>query len=112
MIISIKADKEWLDKIEEHFEEYSWPLFTKEFIIYEHKSNVNIDDKRDVGVCFDVSISNGMSLHSDRVRLRLYCGSSHVKLAAPFWWRWKMNRKIMKLMKASLKEELKRIKEC
>lgn len=110
MSISIKADKEWLDKIEEHFEEYSWPLFTKEFIIYEHKSNVKIDDGRGVEVCFGVSVHNSMSWHSDRIRLWLCYGSSHVKLAAPFWWRWKMKRKIMKLMKASLKEELKRIK--
>lgn len=108
-MISVKAKREWLDAIEKHFEEYSWPLFGSQFLIYEHRSEIRLGKDTKISIFFEVDVGNKLK-YPYKGSFYFQSGNSLVRLSVPFWWKWLLQRRVMKLMNASLKEELKRLR--
>lgn len=108
-MVEMKAERGWLDLIEEHLREYSWPLFTNQFIYYDHKSTVNIGNEKYINIHFSLDIKNKISIR-DGLRFYLHHNRGTVSLKVPFCWSYKLGRVITKSANKSLKEELKKFK--
>jgi hypothetical protein len=109
-MITIKAKKEWLKSIEEHFKDYPWPLFASQFLIYEHQSNVVLPNNKVADIRFRVSVGNSLDYFFGGISFYLDSGRNSVRLQVPFIWKWLLQRRVRKLMRASLKEEMKTLR--
>jgi hypothetical protein len=109
-VLSIKAKKKWLKAIDRHLQDVSRSLFGQGFLICGHEADVTITSDKTITICFRVNAGNPLSYFDDDFIIFLRTGGCQVRLSVPFWWKVLLKRRVKKLMKTSLINEIERLR--